>query len=125
MLPVWSGTYKIIDYCKMECEGLQNDLSWRKSDNPFIPNGLFYLNFISKLREFWLVLIIPRLIEFPVFNAINEDPDQTPHSVASVLDLHCLPMSHLWCARHKEVHYENMPIKIYRKFHLRKLKIFT
>ena len=26
--------------------------------------------------------------------ANNGDPDQMPHSVASDLDLHCLPMSH-------------------------------
>ena len=28
------------------------------------------------------------------------DPDQTPHSVASDLGLHCLPMSHKKDARH-------------------------
>ena len=32
--------------------------------------------------------------------ANSGDPDQTPHSVASDLGLHCLPMSHKKRARH-------------------------
>ena len=32
--------------------------------------------------------------------ANSGDPDQTPHSVASHLGLHCLPMSHKKDARH-------------------------
>ena len=32
--------------------------------------------------------------------AYSVDPDQTPHSVASDLGLHCLPMSHKKDARH-------------------------
>ena len=32
--------------------------------------------------------------------ANSGDPDQTPHSVASDLSLHCLPMSHKNDARH-------------------------
>ena len=32
----------------------------------------------------------------PVINANSVDPDQMPHSAASDLGLHCLPMSHLW-----------------------------
>ena len=39
----------------------------------------------------------------PVVNANRVDPDQTPRSAASDLGLHCLPMSHLWDARHKWV----------------------
>ena len=39
----------------------------------------------------------------PVVNANSVDPDQTPHFAASDLRLHCLPMSHLWDARHKWV----------------------
>ena len=39
----------------------------------------------------------------PVVNANSVDPDQMPHSVASDLGLHCLPVSHLWDARHKWV----------------------
>ena len=42
----------------------------------------------------------------PVINANSVDPDQTPHSAASDLGLHCLPMSHLWDARHKWVNYD-------------------
>ena len=38
--------------------------------------------------------------EIPVFHANRVDPDQTPPSAASDLGLHCLPMSHLWDARH-------------------------
>ena len=36
-------------------------------------------------------------------NANSIDPDQTPHSVASDQGLHCLPVSHLWDARHNWV----------------------
>ena len=39
----------------------------------------------------------------PVVNANCVDPDQTPRSAAYDLGLHCLPMSHLWDARHKLV----------------------
>ena len=37
------------------------------------------------------------------FNANRVDPDLTPYSVASDLDLHCLLMSLLWDARLKWV----------------------
>ena len=33
-----------------------------------------------------------------VFNANSVDPDQMPHSAASDLGLHCLPMPFLWDA---------------------------
>ena len=36
-------------------------------------------------------------------NANSIDPDQTPHSAASDLGLHCLPVSHSWDARLKWV----------------------
>ena len=39
----------------------------------------------------------------PVINANSVDPDQTPRFAASDLDLNCLPMSHLWDAKHKWV----------------------
>ena len=46
----------------------------------------------------------PRMAEMPVVNANSADPDQTPHSAASDdLGLHCLPKSHVWDARHKQV----------------------
>ena len=35
----------------------------------------------------------------PVLYANSADPDQMPHSAASDLGLHCLPMSLLWDAR--------------------------
>ena len=35
-----------------------------------------------------------------IMQAISGDPDQTPHSVASDLGLHYLPMSHKKDARH-------------------------
>ena len=37
----------------------------------------------------------------PVLNANSVDPDQMLLSVVSDLHLHCMPMSHLWDARHK------------------------
>ena len=73
--------------------------------NPFMPNGLFYLHTsdrsISSIRDVWLILIIT--IFNPLFYANSVDPDQTPHSAASDLGLHCLPISLLWDARHKWV----------------------
>ena len=39
-------------------------------------------------------------IENSELNANSADPDQTPHSVASDLGLHCLPMSLLWDVRY-------------------------
>ena len=40
----------------------------------------------------WFLLSLC-FIEIPVFNANSVDLDQMPHSVASDLGLHCLPMS--------------------------------
>ena len=42
-------------------------------------------------------------MEIPVCNANVVNPDQTPRSAASDLDLHCLPRSILWDARRKWV----------------------
>ena len=39
----------------------------------------------------------------PVVNANSVGPDQTPRYAASDLGLQCLPVSHLWDARHKKV----------------------
>ena len=70
-----------------------------------MPNEISYLRVldwsISNRRDVWLVLLVPCFKEIPVFNANSLDPDQTPRSAASDLDLDCLPMSHLWDARHK------------------------
>ena len=40
-----------------------------------------------------LFLLLPCFIDFPVYNAKGVDPDQTPPSVTSDLELHCLPVS--------------------------------
>ena len=42
-------------------------------------------------------------IEIHVSNANSVNPDQTPRSAASDLDLHCLPMFLLWNAMLKWV----------------------
>ena len=47
----------------------------------------------------WLFFIIVVFVEISELNANSVDPDQTPHSAASDLDLHCLLMSLLWDAR--------------------------
>ena len=63
-------------------------------------SGFCYFNALdrsfSNRRGVWLVCIFIILIPISVFNANNVDPDQTPHSAASDLGLHCLPMSLLW-----------------------------
>ena len=76
--------------------------------NPFMPSGLFHLSlldrFISNSRGIWFVFsVLSFIIEIHVLNANSVDPDQMPHSVASDLGLHCLPMSLLWDTRHKWV----------------------
>ena len=72
--------------------------------NPFMLNGLFYLNSLGRsifhIRGVWLVFIIIMFCRNEL-NANSVDPDQTPHSVASDLGLYCLPMSILWDARLK------------------------
>ena len=55
-----------------------------------------------------LYLILIDFTELAVsLKQIVVDPDQMPHYVASDLDLHCLPMSHLWDARLKWVKYSD------------------
>ena len=67
--------------------------------------GLFYLNSldqcISNKGGAWVVFSVICIIKIRVFNANIIDPDQTPHSVASDLCLHCLQMSLLWEAWYK------------------------
>ena len=55
-----------------------------------MPCGLIYINigsFHFSIRNDRLVFIVTM---FPVLNANSVDPDQTPHSAASDLGLHCL-----------------------------------
>ena len=63
-----------------------------------MPSGLFYRNSLNKsisnIRVSGLLLSLLCFIEIPVFNANNVDPDQMPHSVASDLGLHCLPVTY-------------------------------
>ena len=74
--------------------------------NSFMLSGLFYLNSldrsISNRKGVWLICIITMFYRFSC-NQYRVDPDQTPRSAASDLDLHCLPMSLLWDARHEWV----------------------
>ena len=70
-----------------------------------MPTGLFYLSTldwsISNRRDVCLVFILTMLYKIPISHANSADPDQTSHSVASDLGLHCLSMSFLWNARRK------------------------
>ena len=57
---------------------------------------------------------IPRIIvmfveRFELY-ANSLDPDQPPYSAASDLGLHCLPLFHLWDARHKWVIFSTTAI---------------
>ena len=75
-----------------------------------MPSGLFYINSldwsISNRRDVRSVLLKVCIIKIPVINANSVEPNQTPRSVASDLDLHCLPMSLLWAARHKWINFQ-------------------
>ena len=53
-------------------------------------------------------LLLPYFIQIPVLNANSIDPDQTPRSAASDLDLHCFQITLLSDARHKWVITVNM-----------------
>ena len=68
-----------------------------------MPSGFFYLDsldrFISYIRDVWLVFIIFIFLEISELDVNSVNPDQTPHSAASDLGLHCSPKSHLWDAR--------------------------
>ena len=70
-------------------------------------SGLFYHysldQSISSRRVPGYFLLLPCFIEILILNANSVDPDQTPHSAASDLGLHCLPVSLFWDARHKWV----------------------
>ena len=71
--------------------------------SPFMPSGLLYLNYldrsISNSRGVWLTFLLSLFIEIPVLTSNNVDHDQTPHSAASDLGLHCLSMFLLLDAR--------------------------
>ena len=65
--------------------------------SPFMLSGLFYHNSldwsISNSRVSGYLLILLCFIEIPVINANCVESDQTLHSVASDLCLHCLPIT--------------------------------
>ena len=60
---------------------------------------------ISNSRNVWFASGFSFIKEIPAYYANSVGPDQTTHSVASDLGLHCLLMSLLWDARHKRVQY--------------------
>ena len=62
-------------------------------------SGLFYHNFlyqsISNTKCSWVsgyFLLLLSFIEIPVSNTNSVDPYQMLHSLASDMDLHCLPV---------------------------------
>ena len=77
--------------------------------NPLMNKGLFYLISldwsISSRKGVWLILLLPCLMDSPVFvfNANSVDTDRSPHSAASDLGLHSLPISLFGDSRHRWV----------------------
>ena len=62
---------------------------------------LYYLaRSISNRKGVKLFFIITMFIEIHILYANSVNPDQTPHSAASDLGLHCVPVFLLWDARH-------------------------
>ena len=63
--------------------------------NPFKPHGISHCYQLDQsiyvLRVFLMVIFY---IFIQISKANSGDPGQTPHSVVSDLDLHCLPMPH-------------------------------
>ena len=74
-------------------EGVMQLIKWK--DYPYMPSRLFYLNSmsISNRRSVRLVFMLLTFIKIPVSIANSVEPDQTPRSASSDLELHCLPMS--------------------------------
>ena len=71
--------------------------------NPFSSSGLFNHNSSDQcfqLQGVWFLLLL-YFIENPAFNVNSVDPDQMPHSAASDLGLHCLPVTLLGCLQAK------------------------
>ena len=52
-------------------------------------------------------LLFPCFTEMPVLNANSIDPDETLLYTVPDLGPHCLPIFHLWDARHKWVKVES------------------
>ena len=73
--------------------------------NPIRSSRLFYNNSldqsISSSRVSGYFLLFLYFIEIPIIKANIVDPDQTPQSGASDLDLHCLPITLLRVSRLK------------------------
>ena len=70
----------------------------RTAFNPFMPNGISHYyqleQSISVLMDFRWYFSFLFMFQYKNMLANSEDPDQNPHSVASDLGLHYLPMSH-------------------------------
>ena len=54
---------------------------------------------ISHFRGVGSILLLLFYLKWKILLANSVNPDQTPHSVASDLDLHCLPMTILRISR--------------------------
>ena len=71
--------------------------------NPHLPSGLFHPyqldGSILNFRGVWCTFSFLFDFKYIFLLANSEDPDQTPHSAASDLGLHCLPMSQKWDTR--------------------------
>ena len=85
---------------------------------------LVYLNSLDKSianrNGVWLIFTLPRFIEIPEVNANRVDPERTPlsASVASDLDLLCLPIFLLRDTRHKWVENCNYRFRNKKGFEL-------
>ena len=91
----------------LEQTAFQKGLCMHKSKleviNPFMPSGLFCLNSSDRSISYLRGVVVSFLslsffVEISELHVNSVEPDQTPHSAASDLGLHCLPMSLLWDA---------------------------
>ena len=55
------------------------------------------------IRGVWLDFIVMKFCRISELHANSEDSDLMPHSAASDLGVHCLPMSLLWDSSLKQV----------------------
>ena len=77
-------------------------LYW-KTINPHLPSGPVHpcqlKESIPDIRGVWCTFSFLFYFKSMFLLANSEDPDQMPHSAASDLGLHCLPMSQKWYTR--------------------------
>ena len=118
LIRIYSVSYSVFDFLNDNPFAIMVVSKFKDERVPFRNSGVKVLTIFCRLDSYAFTLRagpfaikrvsgqflqLPCFIDNHVFNANSVDPDQTPRSAASDLDLHCLQMSLLWSARLKWV----------------------